>query len=460
MEEGDTYDLHTRCTPCPKMPRQKLRVAIVGSGIGGLAMGVALSKLGLVDVIQIDVYESTSKLVQVGAGITIWPRAWEILQNMGLESSLTQRFPPDQRPPRRDELRTGFIIRKGDMKEGVPIIDVHIPGGSVSFHRADVQDALLEHVLPSVNTHLSHRLQRYRHIGDNEIELEFRNGRKCVCDLLIGADGINSAVRRTMLAERQKWTEEETYAKSRPLWTGTIVYRSLIDSEIVRGECPNHTALTKPIVYAGKDKHIVAYPISQGRLVYVIPFLSDPEKEGTYLDGPPVVEVSDDDFAPQFAAWENEVQVLIKNMVKPSRWAIQTVAPLDTYVSDSRNVLLLGDAAHAMPPHLGNGAGQAIEGAWILANLFAKASRMGNIDVPKITEIYDLVRQPFGNFAAAASNRQGHFYELNCPGFEDVKDGEALPQHKLDELASFIEDGWSWTWGSANDDLEKALNML
>jgi len=56
----------------------------------------------------------------------------------------------------------------------------------------------------------------------------------------------------------------------------------------------------------------VAYPISQGRLVYVIPFLSEPEKEGTYYEGPAVVEVSDDNFAPLFADWEEEVQVLIR----------------------------------------------------------------------------------------------------------------------------------------------------
>jgi len=164
---------------------------------------------------------------------------------------------------------TGFLIRKGDVKDGVHVIDVMIPGmlqttisltssayicdclfpgGSVSFHRADVQDALVEHISPSIDAHLSHRLKTYRHVGNNEIELEFTNGNRAVCDFLIGADGINSAVRRTMLAERNKWTEAEARVKSQPLWTGTVVYRDLIDAEIVRRESPNHIALTKPVV--------------------------------------------------------------------------------------------------------------------------------------------------------------------------------------------------------------------
>lgn len=85
---------------------------------------------------------------------------------------------------------------------------------------------------------------------------------------------------------------------------------------------------------------------------------------------------------------------------------------------------------------------------------------MGNIDVPRITEIYDMVRQPFGNFAAASSNRQGHFYELNTPGFEDIKDGDDLPPEKMAELQKLIEDGWTWTWQSATPELHRALDML
>lgn len=65
-------------------------------------MAIAFSRLDLSEFIQIDVYESTAKLTQVGAGITLWPRGWEILQDMGVEESLAKRFAPGQELPRRD----------------------------------------------------------------------------------------------------------------------------------------------------------------------------------------------------------------------------------------------------------------------------------------------------------------------------------------------------------------------
>lgn len=60
-----------------------------GSGIGGLALAVALSRLGVDKAVEVDIYEATTKLAQVGAGITLWPRGWEILKQLGLESALS-----------------------------------------------------------------------------------------------------------------------------------------------------------------------------------------------------------------------------------------------------------------------------------------------------------------------------------------------------------------------------------
>jgi len=106
---------------------------------------------------------------------------------------------------------TVFLIRKGDVKDGIHVIDVMIlgmlqttisltlsayvcdclsSGGSVSFHRADIQDALLENISPSIDAHLSHCLKTYRHVGNNEIKLKLTNGNRAVCDFLVGADGI------------------------------------------------------------------------------------------------------------------------------------------------------------------------------------------------------------------------------------------------------------------------------
>lgn len=126
------------------------------------------------------------------------------------------------------------------------ILDL-VPGGSISIHRADVQEVLLRHISPSIQFHLARRLKTYRRTKHG-IELDFNNGETAVCDLLVGADGINSAVRQTFLSEGKDWTEEEKVKQAAPVWSGTYVYRDLIDSEVVRREWPTHSALTKPMV--------------------------------------------------------------------------------------------------------------------------------------------------------------------------------------------------------------------
>ncbi|KAF8894212.1 salicylate hydroxylase [Gymnopilus junonius] len=433
----------------------KLRIAIVGAGIGGLTLAVALSHLELEDYVEVTIYESTSELKQVGAGITVWPRGWEILKNMGLEASLTERIAPEQRDAVKKELRRAFVFRKSDQVNGTLISDMHIPGGSISYHRADVQETLLEHISPSIQIHTSHRLTAYRESEDG-VELIFKDGKAASCDVLIGADGINSAVRKTFLSAGKGLSEEEATQIARPVWTGTIVYRDLINSDSLRQEAQDHPALTLPMVYCGKNQHIVTYPVLQGRLINTIPFFTEPEKEGTYVEGPVIIENTTDDFVSPFKDWEEEARIILK---KPSRWAVQTVNPLETYVSN--RVMLMGDAAHAMATHLGNGAGQAIEDAYILSNVIAKSVRQeGLVNIAKIAKIYDTIRQPFGNFAVVASRNQGQLYEFTAPGFEDVKPGEVLPQEKLEELKRAIEKNWWWTYDSARGDLERALAMF
>ncbi|PPQ90605.1 hypothetical protein CVT25_007566 [Psilocybe cyanescens] len=439
------------------MSSQKLRIAIVGGGIGGLTLAVALSNLHLDEHIQVDIYESTAKLTQVGAGITLWPRGREILKNMGLEESLAERLSADQELPVLGIPKLAFIIRKSDKKNGDLISEAMLPGGSISIHRADVQEVLLKHISPSIKFHLSHRLRTYRQTTDGVV-LEFKNDETAVCDLLVGADGINSTVRQTFLAEGRDWSEEEKVKQAAPIWSGTYVYRDLIDSEVIKSEWPNHRALTEPMVYCGKNKHIVAYPVRQGKFVNVVIFLSYREMEGTYHTGPAAVESTPNDCMPHFIDWEDEAVALVKYTTKPSKWAIQTTKPLNSYAEG--RVLLLGDAAHAMTLHLGNGAGQAMEDAYFLANILEKAIHQGKPDVLKLARIYSTVRQPFVNFVVQASRNQGLLYELNAPGLENLKDGDDVPRDKLDNLAGLIRKGWDWTWKSADDDLQRALSML
>ncbi|KAJ3501077.1 hypothetical protein NLJ89_g9502 [Agrocybe chaxingu] len=378
---------------------------------------------------------------------------------------------------------TVLKLRKGDQNPGAHLVDIkmkgtpqlcvassiqrrtnfslstNVTGGGYSFHRADVQDVLLAHLSPCVTLHLSYRLGSYKQV-DNHLELEFKDGKTASCDLLIGADGVNSAVRRSMLTNgRDDLTQAEKEALYKPVWTGGVTYRALIDAEVVRKEMPNHSVFESPILYGGKNKHVIIYAISGGKIINAVPFFIDPTKDGTQYEGPVVVEETTDDIPAVYAGWEDEVQIIIKNITKASRWAIQQVKPLDSYVSG--RVGLLGDAAHAMPPHLGNGAGQAIEDAFILANLISKSVRSPDPNPTRVLQVYDTVRQPFGNFVARASKHQGNLDDFAVPGYEDLKEGQELPPEMLKKHGEALDKGWEWTWNtSLMGDLEKVLAML
>ncbi|KAF8966800.1 FAD/NAD-P-binding domain-containing protein [Flammula alnicola] len=458
-----------------------LRIGIVGGGIGGLTLAVALSRLNLDTLVEVDIYESAPELTQIGAGITFWPRAWKIFGNLGLEAALASHLSPGQHVP-DGKPRLAFQFRKADQKEGVPIRDLVF--AALSFHRAIVQQVLLEHLSPSFRCHLSSRLVSYsasKPGSDSSIELIFENGKTATCDLLVGADGIKSIVRKQFVAENitSKLREQAT---AELVWSGTFAYRCMVDSRVLVQKMPGHRALSTPVVYCGKNKHLVAYPILQGRVVNIAAYVSDTGKEGTIYDGPSFQDVPKEEVIPIFDEWEEEVRVLVHNAEKPSRWAIHAIRPLEKYASGA--VVLLGDAAHAMAPHQGNGAGQAIEvrrggitnstneesqlnlliqDAYILAHLVAKAVQNNHTTpITDVTRVYDRIRRPFANFVHGASRTHGLLYEFNASGFEDVQEGDdTVEAERLAKLGELIVGDWEYAWlTTAEGDLERALGML
>ena len=122
-------------------------------------------------------------------------------------------------------------------------------GGHATYHRADLQEILLNHVSSSVLCHLNHRLVSYKEEKE-QIRLEFKNGEITSCDILVGADGINSVVRKVFLANKQgiNNSSEEALINASPVWSGTSVYRGLVKSEVIKRELPNHRALTTPMI--------------------------------------------------------------------------------------------------------------------------------------------------------------------------------------------------------------------
>ncbi|KAK7005713.1 RNA helicase [Favolaschia claudopus] len=377
-----------------------------GGGIGGLCLAVALSKYAH---IQVDVYEGAGRFKEIGAGVMIWNRTWRILELLGLAEQFEKVLDITPSP------EVGFEYRRSDRLEGFKWHFVSMPYGCIRFHRAHFLDVFVDN-LPQGIAHFGKRLVSYEKQAGGDINLMFADGTNAVCDVLVGCDGIKSVVRAQML--RTKAAEEGQTASRmpEPRWTGSIAYRGLIPSaNLPSADGVRHRALVNPMMYCGQNKHVVAYSISQGNIVNVVAFATESDKENQDYGGEWVTECSKDEMLQCFAGWEPEVMALLERIDSPTKWGIHHLEPkIPFYVSD--RVVLVGDAAHGMSPHLGSGAGQAIEDALVLASVLG-ATPINSVD--KALEAYQRTRLPVANGVLQASFESGKMFEFNSAFAEE-----------------------------------------
>jgi len=184
---------------------------------------------------------------------------------------------------------------------------------------------------------------------------------------------------------------------------------------------------------------------------------SFPEKEYTQFDGKTVEVRPTEEFAEIYSGWDKEVVDMIACLESPSRWAINVVKPLDTYVRSK--AALLGDAAHAMHPSLASGGGSAIEDASMLAALLSSPN-VNPSNVQHALEVYDSIRRPFDNLIAERSRENTRMLELIDERFSDLAVDNPDPG-RLYELAVLSGKNMNWAWASETHvDKDTALQML
>lgn len=129
-----------------------------------------------------------------------------------------------------------------------------ILGNLLPFHRAEFQKILLKKLPKSCHTYCAKRFRSYTQRSSGGIELHFEDGSKAYCDVLIGADGLKSAVRGSFLKEKSRWAESQGRLKEasdiqaciEPVWSGALAYRALIPADRLRARAPNHPVFKQP----------------------------------------------------------------------------------------------------------------------------------------------------------------------------------------------------------------------
>ena len=336
------------------MVQSRLDVAIVGGGIGGLFAANALCAKG----VQVSLYEQAPAIGEVGAGVFLTPNSVRHLQRIGLEPAVEKwgaRVGHDSRYFRHD---------------GAPIAPVQVTdsaGWNATFglHRADLVDLLAE-ALPAGVLHCGHRCIAFEQDG-NMARVSFANGASAQADLIIGADGIHSELRPYV------------YASSEPVFSGSVAYRGLVPHERVPDWPTDRWQM-----WLGTGRHFLAFPVRAGKLINYVGFVpSDKEmKESWTAPGDPDV------LRRAFAGWDPRTHQLLNEVQQTFRWALYDREPLPMWTS--KRLTLLGDAAHPMLPHLGQGANQSIEDGMALATILAHADRAS---APQALLAYERLRR-------------------------------------------------------------------
>src|SRR5436190_10099439 len=162
-----------------------LRLAVIGGGIGGLTAALSLFRAGF----EVEVYEQAPELTQIGGGINMGPNAARILRRLGLATGLDREgVRPLFTHQRRWE--DGRTLQQAPLN---PLCEELYGAPHMTLHRADLL-AVIASDFPGERVHLGHRLVGLADRGDH-VEAWFDNGARITPDILIGADGIHSAVR-------------------------------------------------------------------------------------------------------------------------------------------------------------------------------------------------------------------------------------------------------------------------
>ncbi|EKM54254.1 uncharacterized protein PHACADRAFT_257977, partial [Phanerochaete carnosa HHB-10118-sp] len=382
-----------------------------------MCLAVALSKYPDIETV---VYEAAGNFQEVGAGVMLWGRTWRILTLLGLDKAFRDlagvAVDGSQDPP------FNWTYRRSDMgSEGYKIDTVTLPSCPMhNYHRAHVLE-LLAGMLPEDTVKLGKRVASYQRVADSSlVAVTFADGSVVTCDVLVGCDGIRSVVRRYMFESLAEKGLPEMKKYIEPVWTGETLYRALIPSEHVSklglGGGRKYSVLGDPLMYCGKNKHFMGYPIGRGKWANVGGFDTHPEAAGTLYSGPWVQESSSEELRGVFAGWESELQEVLKSIEKPTKWAIHQLQPLPTYTSGP--VALLGDAAHAMTTHHASGAGQAFEDAYILAGVLGHPS-VTRRSISLALKAYEHIRLPSAADVMSRSGKTGPIYEFRSPDSGD-----------------------------------------
>jgi 2-polyprenyl-6-methoxyphenol hydroxylase-like FAD-dependent oxidoreductase len=310
------------------------KIMIIGGGIGGLCTAIALQQYGF----GVSVYERMRKLGEVGAGLTLWLNAIKVLRKLGVADAVISAGSKLKRSQiRANTGETLFDARADEMetKYGEP---------AVAIHRADLHKILINALKPGT-LYLNMNCAKFEQ-DDEKVTVYFENGESDTADLLIGADGIHSVVRKQMFPEIQL------------RYSGYTAWRGVVETE-------NEAALGLTSESWGMGARFGIVRVNKKRIYWFATHNQPIGEEATS-------EQKKSKLLGIFNKWHKPIVHLLDTT--PAESILQNdicdIAPFTSWTKG--RVTLLGDAAHPTSPNMGQGACMAIESAYVLARALAE----------------------------------------------------------------------------------------
>jgi len=312
-------------------------VLVVGGGIGGLGVALALSRKG----IPVQVIEQAPEFKEIGAGIQLGPNVFRMFEALGLTEEMNKWVVFPQGLEMRDSITGETFVE-------LPIDHrfhekYHAPYGVM--HRADMLNVIFEACKKS---NLIHLATSQKVIGIDEtatgVTARTESGQTFTGSALIGCDGLWSTIRSILVGD------------GKPVVSGHIAYRAVIPTP----DWPKEYRINKMVLWAGEKTHLVHYPLRRGELFnLVVVFHSDRYEEGWDTYGDP------EELHRKFAEKCEPVRTLLKKVEAWRMWVLCDRPAIKDWTKG--RVTLLGDAAHPMLQYLAQGANMALEDAVCLA---------------------------------------------------------------------------------------------
>lgn len=373
-----------------------MRVAVIGAGIGGLTTAVALRAKG----IDVTVFEKAHELREVGAGVVIASNGLRAFDEVGLGERVRTVGTPIER-----SVWHTWHGESVPMPAAWPSVSADRPVTSLPVHRGELQQALLG-ALPRGTVHLGRPCQNVIETPGG-VRILFADGSEEHADVVVGADGIHSVVQRVVAGPVELSSD------------GIMAYRGLIPVE----RLDRTVNLGCMQMWLGPGRSFLIYPVSQGRLLNIVAFTASTLDAEESWTAPGDVR----ELAAEFADWAQPVPGIIDAITETFRWGLYDRKPLRRWSTD--RITLIGDAAHPMTPHLGQGANMSIEDAVVLATVLAGAS---GTDLSRRLALYESLRRDRTTRVQQNARQSGAVY----------RSVDLTPQQQAEQLTTILADNW------------------